>query len=76
MGSVILMAGALIDLCDVDFKCPRCEKPHTEKDWYPKFEKSKHGMIHMRCKGCKVWLGVSTDMKGDVVVWLKSEERK
>lgn len=76
MSQVIKVPGGLITLVDTDFKCPRCTKLHHEDDWYPRVNKSKHGVIYMRCKGCKVSLGVTTDIKGDVVVWLKSEESK
>lgn len=68
------MANAIITLADVDFKCPKCECPHSEDDWWSKYEKAKDHFFYMKCKGCKTKIGVTTDIKGDVVVWLKEEE--
>ena len=63
-------------MCDVDFKCPKCECPHSEEDYYDRLYKSKHGLIYKQCKGCKTKLGITTDLRGDVRVWLKEDERK
>jgi uncharacterized C2H2 Zn-finger protein len=78
MGQTVFIAGALVSLCNTDFKCPECGEVHSEKDWYPRFFKSKHGTISRQCKNedCKKRLGITTDMRGDVVVWLKSKEKK
>lgn len=78
MSKTIVFHGALITLCDTDFKCPNCGEIHNEDDWYPRVNKSKHGVIYRNCKNddCGQRLGVTTDIKGDVVVWLKKEERK
>lgn len=76
MSQTIYMAGAIITLADVDFKCPKCEKEHNEDDWYPQYSRSKNGVIYRKCKGCKTKLGITTDIKGDVVVWLKEDEEK
>lgn len=56
------------------FKCPKCECPHVENDYYNALSKSK-GLIYKACKGCKTKLGITTDIKG-VVVWLKENECK
>lgn len=76
MGQSIRAFGGIISLVDVDFKCPSCGKEHTQDDYYKRMQASKHGLIYMACKGCKEKLGITTDMRGDVVVWLKKEEPK
>ena len=63
-------------MVDVDFKCPKCECPHSEEDYYDRLYKSKHGLIYKQCKGCKTKLGITTDIRGDVRVWLKEDERE
>ena len=58
-----------------NFKCPKCDYSYTAADYYSRLEKSKTGLIYRHCKGCKVVLGITTDIRGDVRTWLKSEER-
>ena len=76
MSETIRMAGAIITLVKVDFDCPKCKTRHFEQDYYDKMHKSKNGLIYRSCKNCKDKLGITTNMMGDVVVWLKSEERQ
>jgi transcription elongation factor Elf1 len=76
MGQSIRIPGGVISLVDVDFNCPACGKQHVEEDYFKRMQKSNHAMIYMKCKGCKEKLGITTDMRGDVVVWLKKEEMK
>lgn len=76
MSYAINLPGIHLDFCNSDFKCPSCGKEHTNEDWCKKLDRSKKGVIYMKCKGCGNKLGISTDYKGDVVVWLKSEEIK
>ena len=76
MGYSIKIPDGIISMVDVDFKCPKCECPHSEEDYYDRLYKSKHGLIYKRCKGCKTKLGITTDIRGDVCVWLKEDERK
>ena len=75
MAKSIRIPNGIISIVDVDFKCPKCECPHEEKDYYPQLYKSKSGLIYKNCKGCKTKLGITSNMMGDVVVWLKEEEK-
>ena len=75
MSKTIFFGGALITLCDTDFECPACTCLHFEKDYYTRLYNSEKGLIYKSCKGCKAKLGITYDIKGDVVVWLKSEEK-
>jgi len=68
--------GFHLDCCDDEFNCPKCTCFHSGKDYEIKLEKSKKGYIYMKCRGCKTMLGISSDYKGDVVVWLKEDEKK
>lgn len=61
----------ILCMSETDFKCPKCECVHTEDDYYARLDKSKHGLIYKRCKGCKTLLGITTDIRGDVRVWEK-----
>lgn len=74
MPQQVVIGDVLVTIIDVDFKCPKCECPHQEDDWYPRYKKSKNGLIYRNCKGCKTKLGITTDIKGDVRVWLKEDE--
>lgn len=58
------------------FNCPKCECLHSEEDYYEKLRNSKTFISYQNCKGCKTKLGISSDITGDVVVWLKSEEKQ
>lgn len=74
MGYSIRIPNGILSMVDVDFKCPKCECPHSEADYYDRLYKSKHGLIYKQCKGCKTKLGITTDIRGDVRVWLKEYE--
>jgi uncharacterized C2H2 Zn-finger protein len=64
----------IICLVDTDFKCPACGIGYKESEYYNQLNKSKRGFIYKRCKQCATRIGISTDFKGDVQVWLKSDE--
>ena len=74
MGFSINVPNGIASLVRVDFKCPKCECPHSEEDYSYRLYKSKHGLIYKQCKGCKTKLGITTDIRGDIRVWLKEEE--
>lgn len=78
MSYTVRMNHAIITMTEVDFNCPKCGCSYREDDWYKKYEKSSYGVIYFKCrnKDCKELLGVTTNIKGDVVVWLKSEENE
>lgn len=70
--------GGYLRMNDVNFKCPKCGHQHIESDYEKKLEKSDYDYIYINCKNkqCGVKIGVTTDMRGDVVYWLKSEEKE
>lgn len=74
MGKLIIIPNGILSICDTDFKCPKCECPHSESDYFDRLHNSKNGLIYKKCKGCKTQLGITSDIKGDVHVWLKEEE--
>jgi predicted RNA-binding Zn-ribbon protein involved in translation (DUF1610 family) len=75
MSKCIPVNGGLITISETDFNCPACGEQYFEKDYWRQLDKSKYGLIYKRCKGCGVWMGISTNIEGDTVVWLKSEEK-
>jgi hypothetical protein len=64
-----------ITLSKIDFNCPACNQEHGEKFYYNQLRKSKNCMVYKECKKCGEILGITHDMCGDVVVWLKKDER-
>ena len=76
MSYSVRIPNGILTMVDIDFKCPKCECPHTEDDYYNRMCKSKTGLIYKQCKACKTKLGITSDIKGDVVVWLKEDEKK
>jgi hypothetical protein len=70
----------IVHICYIktDFNCPECGHKHTEDDYYERLRDSKRFLIYQQCKNkmCREKLGISSDIKGDVVVWLKREEPK
>lgn len=71
MTYTVKIPNGLITLCETDFKCPDCGQLHTEEDWYECLIKSKNFIITKQCKRCKTKLAITTNIKGDVVVWKK-----
>lgn len=76
MGYTIKIPNGFISMCNTDFNCPSCKQIHSEEDYYKQLIKSKHGVIHKKCKSCKTWLGITFDIRGDIRVWLKQSELK
>lgn len=76
MGYTIAINKGLISMSYTDFKCPKCECQHTESDYYKRLYKSSKGIIYKSCKGCKTKLGITSDIRGDVQVWVKETELK
>ncbi len=69
--------GGYLTMSDVDFKCPKCQHQHIESDYEKRLQKAEEMYIYVNCKNrkCGVKIGVATNYKGDVVAWLKSEEK-
>lgn len=76
MSQSIRIPNGIITFVSVDFNCPKCDCPHSENDYYAQLYKSKRHFIYKQCKGCKTKLGITTDIRGDVRVWLKEDEIK
>jgi len=76
MAKSIRIPNGILTVVDTDFKCPKCECPHEEKDYYPQLSKSKNFFIYKKCIGCKTMLGITPDIMGDIQVWIKSEENE
>jgi hypothetical protein len=64
----------IICVVKADFECPKCGYAYHEEDYYNRLYKSKNGLIYKKCKGCHTQMGITTDFKGDVRVWLKETE--
>ena len=76
MTYLIKIPNGIISIVNTGFKCPKCECQHSEEDYYDRLNKSKNSLIYKQCKGCKTKLGITTDIRGDVRVWLKENEYK
>lgn len=63
-------------LSETDFKCPSCGVGYKESEYYNQLNRVKRGFIYKKCKKCATKIGISTDFKGDVQVWLQSDENK
>ena len=74
MSYIVKIPNGILTMCETDFCCPKCGKLHVESDYYKRL--SERMLIHKRCKKCKTWLGITTDITGDVQVWLKEDEKK
>lgn len=67
MSHLMHVPGGIITMCDTDFICPICTCPNDAMRW---LDNPKSPMVgRIKCKGCKRFVGITTDMKGDVVVW-------
>lgn len=76
MSRSVRVPNGIISLVETEFNCPNCTCHHEEDDWYGKYRKAAGHVLYMNCKGCKTKLGITLDMRSDVVVWLKEEEEK
>jgi len=76
MGYGVYGPGFHLSMAYDKFECPKCKCEHSGEDYDAKLQKSKKSFIYIKCKGCKTKIGVTTDMMGDVQIWLKDEEYK
>ena len=76
MGQCIPIGSGIICLVETDFNCPNCEYRYEAKDYETRLFNSKRGVIYKTCKGCGRKMGITTDIQGDVRVWLKENETK
>jgi len=75
MGYAINGIGYHLDMCYTKFNCPSCNVEYDIETFMKRIGKSTAGFIYINCK-CKNRLGLTVNMMGDPVVWLKSEENK
>lgn len=63
-----------LTIADTDAFCPNCKN----KIQYRKKDLTDYDdtYVYKICKGCRKKVGISTDYMGDIVTWLKTEERK
>lgn len=71
MGYSVVIPNGILSLVDTDFNCPKCSAKYTEDFYYKALNKSKKTYIYKKCLVCSAKMGISSDIKGDVVVWLK-----
>lgn len=71
----IHLPNGFLTLSTTSISCPKCGQGYDESDYYRRLDNSASGMIYMKCKGCGSMLGVTANYKGDVVCWLKKDEK-
>jgi len=49
--------------------CPQCTRHIGIDEVDEKLERSKKGYIRHKCKGCKRFIGITSDIKGDIVTY-------
>lgn len=74
MSKSIIINGAIITLAKTEIDCPNCKKVYNEDFYYKQLQKSDKGFIYKKCKECKEIIGISSNMMGDSVSWLKKDE--
>jgi len=76
MSKSIQWLNGIITLTKTDCECPECKTIYDEDFYYNQLCKSKKGFIYKTCKKCKSKIGLSFNMMGDTVSWLKKDEEK
>lgn len=74
MAKRIRVQNGTASLVETAFKCPTCECLHTEEHYYKRLERAAKCFVYIRCKGCRQVIGVTSDIRGDVQVWMKKDE--
>lgn len=74
MSKTVIMNGAIITLAKTEIECPNCKKIYDEDFYYKQLYKSELGLIYKKCKDCKETIGISSNMMGDSVSWVKKDE--
>lgn len=74
MGQTLSIPGGTISIVDTDFRCPACQERYDQEWYYKALYNSKWGFIYKTCRRCGERLGISSNIRGDTVVWLKSTE--
>ena len=71
----IRIPNGILNIPKTDFYCESCGQLHEFDDYEKRLEKSKDYIIYMRCKRCKVVIGITTAITGDTATWLKKDEK-
>ena len=74
MGESIRISDGIVSFAKVDFDCPNCKANYGEDFYMKQLQKAKRTYIYKKCTTCGEKIGISTDMRGDTVVWLKKNE--
>lgn len=65
MKSVSIPNG-ILHVCESKADCPYCSKHVPIKDAERVLQNSSNGFNKLKCKGCERFIGVTSDIKGDI----------
>jgi|WetSurMetagenome_2_1015567.scaffolds.fasta_scaffold54919_2 hypothetical protein len=75
MTYIVKVPNGILCMCETLFKCPKCTCPHDGEKYIERINKNKSGITYVKCKGCGAKIGLTFDIRGDVRVWLKEDEK-
>ena len=56
--------------------CPYCTRHIEFEEVEIQMNKSKDGYIRKKCKGCKRFIGITSDIRGDIVAFELSQNKE
>jgi hypothetical protein len=76
MSYSIFVPNGILTMVETDFNCPNCQQEYSEDFYYKALFKNEKGLIYKKCRKCGSKMGITTDIRGDVKVWLKQNEHE
>ena len=71
----VLVNNGIVHINESKAICPHCTKGFKVEEFEDAWYKSKSPIIRKKCKGCKRFVGITTDMKGDFIAFELSSNK-
>lgn len=65
----IRVKDGIIHVGECKAQCPHCTRPIEFEEAEKKLMKSRNGYARHKCKGCKRFIGLTSDIRGDIVAF-------
>lgn len=76
MAHTVKIHRGYLRIVETSFNCPECKELFHEEFYTKAIDKSPNGLIYKKCPKCKITIGITTNIIGDVQVWDKKIEKK
>lgn len=74
MTYIVKIPNGIICMSETSFECPKCHTKYSGERESERLHNAKRMLIYKRCTTCRSWIGITSDIQGDIRSWLKEDE--